>query len=54
MVRNIVGQVPIINDRVRVYRIRELFTKCVEGRGKSRYVTRERQARVVEPWCTSR
>lgn len=36
MVRNMVGQVPIIDDRVRVYRIQQLFTKCGEGKGKPR------------------
>lgn len=35
MVRNMVGQVPIIDDRVRVYRMQQLFTKWGEGKSRS-------------------
>ena len=42
MVRDVAGQVPIIDDRVRVYRTRELFTEQGEGEGKWQCVVQQR------------
>lgn len=50
MVRDVAGQVPIIDDRARVYRTRELFTEQGEGEGKSQCVVERARDSGGETW----